>query len=208
MKLFLKIFLLCSSLLLASCSSIEGLSTKESIADQGICTPLEYGFNKILYNAKIKFYGKFFSGLFLFKYSSETKTHNIVFLSHMGLTLLEFKYANSTFNIVNKSAVFDNDKAISTLMNDLELLISDIKNTSNVVFVSDENSKDLKSARRNKMIYYFYNTDNQIYKIKRNNFLTSVDVSVSQYDNGLAKLISFDHKGIKLNIDLTLITRN
>ncbi len=206
---FLKIFLLLSSILvLTSCGSVNNADLNKSIGQNIINAPLNSGYNTLLYKAKVKLYSKTYSGLFLFKHSPKTKIHNVVFLSEVGLTLFELKYENNSFEVVKMSAIFKNDKAAVALMSDLEMVICDIYEKENVKLVDGEDSKSLKKTRKRSLNYYIYNSNNEIYKIKKNGLLKGLDIELQQYENQIPKSIIFNHKNIKLNINLSLLKRD
>jgi len=209
MRRFLTIFLLLNSVLLTtSCSHKNTAILDKTIVHKEINAPLSSGYNTLLYKAKVKLYSKVYSGLFLFKHSPKTKVHNIVFLSEIGLTLFELKYENNSFEIVKMSAIFKNDKAVKALMNDLELVICDIRNKQNLKLIDSADSKSLKKTRKRSIIYYIYNSNNEVYKIKKNGLLKGLVVDLQQFESKIPKVIIFNHKYIKLNVELSLLKRD
>lgn len=209
MKKYLILFLLFSSfLLLNGCSSVPTGFHPEPVDPKNYPrSVLGTGYKTVLYKAKIEVFGRYFSGLFFFK-KVEEQSYRIVFLSEVGLNLLDLEYKNSTFTVKNCQPFLKEESVINTLKNDLGLLIKQIEISSNAKFYKgDQQPTTAIAVETEESDYiYYYNTSDQLIEIHQDSgAFQGVQVKIKDYKNNFPKQIQFTHDWIDLNITLQLL---
>ncbi len=192
MRVFLTIFLLLSSLAFSSCSSTKNLFPVSDDIQQ----PLTGGNKSALYKAKMKVFGNFFSGLVLFKYNKENNDYNVVLLTEVGLTLCEFYCVNNQIEVKKASSLFQSKMAQKTLAEDFGYLIYElgvVKEVSDGVFKNADKVK------------YTLGAENKIEKIRKRRLINGIIVDLENYKQGVPSNVKFKHRGIKFNMELSLL---
>jgi len=192
MRVFLTIFLLLSSLSFFSCSSVKDVSTSFTTLQQ----PLTGGNKTALYKAKMKVYGNFFSGLVLFKYNKDKDDYNVVLLTEVGLTLCEFYSENNQIEVKKASSLFQSKMAQKTLAEDFGYLIHEIGKVKEV-------SEDI--YKNEDKIKFSLDTNKLISKIRKRRLINGIIIDLEDYKNSVPSSIKFKHKGIKFNMELSLL---
>ena len=166
----------------------------------------------LLYKAGIHFYGKYFSGLFLFKKMDDT-TQRVVFYSETGIGFFDFEFSGEHFAVKQCMDKFNNKGLINTFRNDLGMIILANQNAAKADLVANKKDKDKHIVfryKQGKEIIYYYITDKgtRYSKIERASkcFIKTV-IMLENTENDLTTLISIRHKNINLKIDLKLIPR-
>jgi len=94
--------------------------------------PLRVEYNTLLYKMKINFGKHFFSGLMVVNKSVgegenyNDPDYNIVFMSEIGLNIMEYKYSNGKMKLVKHTALFDKRIVYNMMMKYCILLIQDV----------------------------------------------------------------------------------
>eukprot|EP01155_Anaeramoeba_flamelloides_P010077 Anaeramoba_flamelloidesa2774_11.p1 GENE.a2774_11~~a2774_11.p1 ORF type:complete len:196 (+),score=1.47 a2774_11:163-750(+) len=192
MRVFLTIFLLLSSLAFSSCSSTKDLFP----VSEDIQQPLTGGNKSALYKAKMKVFGNFFSGLVLFKYNKENNDYNVVLLTEVGLTLCEFYCVNNQIEVKKASSLFQSKMAQKTLAEDFGYLIYElgaVKEISDGVFKNADKVK------------YTLGAEKKIEKIRKRRLINGIIVDLENYKQGVPSNVKFKHRGIKFNMELSLL---
>ncbi len=192
MRIYLIIFLLLSNLCFSSCSSAKDFTTDAKEIQQ----PLTGGNKTALYKAKMKVFGNFFSGLVLFKYNKENNDYNIVLLTEVGLTLCEFYCENNQIEVRKASSLFQSKMAQKTLAEDFGYLIYEIGKIKEVSEGIYKNSDKVK---------YSLGKEDQVSKIRKRRLINGIIIDLDNYKNGVPSNIKFKHRGIKFNMELSLL---
>jgi len=207
-KYLIVFFLLIISLLTYSCSTTKGLEEqlnheeilleKSSILNNAILNSED---NSLLFKTRIKVYKRDYSGLFLIKkIASDSSTH-ILFLSEIGLSILDLKYKNDEFELVGVKDFMNKPKIIKTIQSDFRMLVQDLNAISE--YTIKENKTDsslvLKFKHKSQRYAYFYGPDFGFYKIWRKSGLFKTMATISGEER---KDIEISHRGIKLDINL------
>jgi hypothetical protein len=196
-------FLLIFSLLIYSCSTTKGLNEQLSYEETliGRSSVLDNEYNSLLFKTRIKLYKKNYSGLFLIKkIASDTSTH-IVFLSEIGLSILDLKYKNDEFELVSVKDFMKKSKIIKTIQNDFRMLIQDLNVVSEYTIKENksDSSQVLKFKHKSQRYAYFYRPDTGLYKIwRKSGLFKTVATICGEEKTG----IEISHRGIKLDINL------
>lgn len=195
MRLYLTAFLLVSSVVFLSCSTVK----KSTYSNYSIESPLPGGTTSALYKANIKVFGNFFSGLVYFKCNSDENDCNIVLLSEVGLTLCDFYSANDSIRVTSASSLFSNKKAQQILAEDFGYLLHSpglLKQLSEYNYKNEDN------------IQYTIKNTSEIQQIRKKRIVNGVVVDLDNYNDGVPCNINFKHRGINLNMKLTLLKMN
>lgn len=205
MKKFLKIFLLSISIIsLGGCVSTKNLNKANDIYSLPTAV-LGSGYNTALYKAKIEVSDQYFSGLFYFK-ALEDSSFRIVFLSEIGLNLLDLEYKNNTFKTIKCQEFINKDVILNTLKNDIKLLIDSPKdNVRPTVFKTEDEQIALIKVKDKTKRYYFYGEDKKLSRIIQKKGLKHIEVILPEYNNAIPQKIDIRHKRIKLSIGLKLL---
>jgi hypothetical protein len=214
MKVFSIQFLLLSSLFFGiACSPIHGFHKVQveninSILGKSV---IDSTTQKTVYKTKITIYDNYFSGLFLIKFVPKDTSFRVVFLSEVGLNLLDFKYKNNKFTVVSCQDFLNKKMILETLQNDFLLLFSKIDRNKNCkVYQKETDSIQVIKFRDNwKKFYYFCGNQKEFFRIhKKSFFYGSVDVLI-HYDQELKiDEMNFKHKGIKLEMNLIRLNKD
>ncbi|MEN8121053.1 MAG: hypothetical protein ABFS35_11925 [Bacteroidota bacterium] len=207
MRISWQILLLSISLFfLNGCLNTKSLTKEKNSTPSNISAVLGKGYNTALYKAKIDVRDKHFSGLFFFKKITGS-SFRIVFLSEIGLNLLDMEYKNSSFKIIRCQDFLNKKIILNTLKNDFKLLI-DVppNNNKNDIYKNSNNQISLIKIKDNsKKYYYFCAPDKKISKIIQVDGFKHIEVLIQKYNNSLPQEIEINHKRIKLKLKLSLI---
>lgn len=192
MRFFLIVFLLASSFVYTSCSSVKDTA----YLNETIKSPLLGGNTSALYKANIKVFGKFFSGLILFKYNKKEQACNIVLLTEVGLTLCEFYSVNDMMEVKSASSLFQSKMAQQTLADDFSYLLhhpGGLKQVSQWQYINKNR------------VRYFQNNKSELCQIRKKRLVNGVMINLNNYKQGVPNDINFKHRGIKFNMKLKLL---
>ncbi len=192
MRVFLTIFLLLSSLTFSSCSSAKDLVSGNKDIEQ----PLTGGNKSALYKAKMKVFGNFFSGLVLFKYNKKNNDYNVVLLTEVGLTLCEFYCVDNQIEVRKASSLFQSKMAQKTLAEDFGYLLYELGAVKEVTEGVYKNADKIK---------YTLGAENKVERIRKRRLINGIIVDLENYKQGVPSNIKFKHRGIKFNMELSLL---
>ena len=201
-------FLLIFSQLFFSCSTTKGLKEHSSYREILIknSSILNDEYESLLFKARIKIYKNDYTGLFLIKkIASDTSTH-IVFLSEVGLNMLDLKYKNDEFELVSVKDFLNKPRLIKTIQNDFRMLVQDLDviDYYTIKKSKSEASSVLKFKHKSQRYSYFYGPNSDLYEIWRKSGLFK---TVATMGGEGKMLIEFSHRGIKLDINLEELER-
>jgi len=201
-------FLLIFSQLTISCSTTKGLKEPASSSEISLknVSFLYDDYESLLFKARIKAYKNDYTGLILIKkIFSDTSTH-IVFLSEIGLNILDLKYKNDEFELVSVKDFLDKPRIIKTIQNDFRMLVQDLDVIDSYSTRKNESkgSSVLKFKHKSQRYSYFYKPDSGLYKIWRKSGLFKTVATMGGQEK---MLIEISHKGIKLDISLEELER-
>lgn len=164
----------------------------------------------LLFKAGISFYGKYFSGLFLFKKTGNDTTR-VVFSGETGITFFDFEFSGGHFRLVNCYEKMNREALINTFRNDLAMLLMTGLNTENVQWLKygKQEQKVMKFTKgKDFFFYYLEENSSDIVRIER---------TTKRYKKVIVKIekplpdgqchIFIRHKDVNLKMDLKLIPR-
>lgn len=164
----------------------------------------------LLYKAGIKIYGKYFSGLFLFKKMNDT-TQRVVFSSETGITFFDFEFSGSRFTILQCFEKFRNVALIRTFRKDLSMiLMTGIQHAHAEIVKYKKEEQLILRFKEEKEYFYYYSGDHPGFYTRIENTskcFKRVIILLDKSDSGITSHISIRHKNINLKIDLQLIPR-
>ena len=201
-------FLLIFSLLYSSCSTTKGLRKHTNLSNNPIknFTVFDNDYESLLFKARIKIYKNDYTGLILIKkIASDTSTH-IVFLSEIGLNMLDLKYKNDEFELVSVKDFLNKPRLIKTIQNDFRMLVQDLDviDYYTIKKSKSEASSVLKFKHKSQRYSYFYGPNSDLYEIWRKSGLFK---TVATMGGEGKMLIEISHRGIKLDINLEELER-
>jgi hypothetical protein len=196
------------SLLIQSCGPSQEIGKSEAMerirADQ--FSPLGNVEGALLYKARMSILGKDFSGLFLIKRNPGDTSTYVVFLSEIGLSLLELKYQNDEFEVIDVQEILDKRAMISTLQNDFRALLLDLSSMNDYTITSEgvEGIEVLRFRHKSKRYAYYYSQKMGVYRIEQKSIpFYKMDMTI---DHKERMGIEIDHRGLKPDIVLQQIT--
>ena len=205
MKPFRILFLLLViSLHLCSCSSTRELGRYEPADGSSIhkFSPLGDLRKPLLFKAGIRLLKDRYSGLFLVKKMPGESSIRVVFLSELGLSLMDLEYREDEFEVVNVQEFLNRPVLLKTLQNDFRTLLLDLSAVEPVTVKEGEegSSEILQFKHRSERYAYYHRAGSGTYLIQRKKGLFK---KVDFHIRGEEELeIGIAHKGIKLHIDL------
>ncbi len=205
LNIFILVLVLNTGNCFASNDSTPTLEPEQLITGSSL---LNHNYNTVLYKAGVDVYGRYFSGLFLFKQILADTSYRIVMLSEFGLSYFDFKYKNGNFTVESCQDFLNKPMLIKMLQKDLHLLLSEIENPKKIKTFTGKNIKQpaYKFKYKSDKYYYFYTLNNQLKKARvKESLFRSIDIHIDGYDKEIPKQITIDHLRKKLKIHLTLL---
>jgi len=164
---------------------------------------LSRGYAQALYQASIDVFGKHVSGLFLFKYDSIAQEHHIVLLSEVGLSLLEMKYSNGEFTVVDCKSFIEKEQVIKTLQQDIALLIREFSCSTVCNGAGQEKAFAYKGAKK---AWYILDDGEHVSSVtSKISAFIPVNITATGYERSVPQSITISHKRINLTMELQLI---
>jgi len=192
-----------------SASSALGIpgNNAESIERFAPLAPLE---GSIHFKAAISILGDYYSGLVLIKEMPSDSSVRVVFLSELGLNLMDMSYRNDEFEMISVQEFLNRRSILTTLQNDFRCLLLDLSEIKEFsVHSSDDGLSDVLKFRHKKQRYrYSYHKDTGPFAIRRKKGLFGrVDFLINEGEKtepGKKEplTIGIRHKGVRLKIDL------
>lgn len=196
--------LLTISLLIFGCSFSEAFAyhrisdAKDSLSKFAPLGPLN---GTLLFKAAINVFGDYYSGLILIKELPRDSTIHVVFLSELGLNLLDMAYSNDEFEVVSVQEFLNRPSILKTLKKDFRTLLLDLSTIEKYkVKVKDGgDTKVLKFRYKSHSYAYSYQEKRGPDHIRTSGGLCGrVDFQI-----GGGETIKIEHRGIRLKINLT-----
>jgi hypothetical protein len=195
------------SLLIQSCGPSQKIGkpgAAEMIpADQFL--PLGKMNETLLFKASINFMRKDFSGLFLVKRNPGDTSTYVVFLSEIGLSLLELKYQNDVFEVMDVQEILNKRGLIKTLQKDFRTLLMDLPSMNDYTVTCEgaEGIEVMRFRHKSKRYAYYYSQKLGVYRIEQKSIpFSKMDITI---DHKEPMGIEIDHRGLKPDIVLKQI---
>ncbi|MEN8157079.1 MAG: hypothetical protein ABFS10_09015 [Bacteroidota bacterium] len=217
MKPYLTLFLpLVISLLTGSCSPAGKVTIEEDPAgkvtvdappsDNGITrfSPLEPFSEPLLFKANISLFKKSYSGLIFIKKVAVDSTTHVVFLSELGLSLLDLAYKEDCFEVVRVQEFLNRPPVLESMKRDFRTLLLDLSAIESYSLKREEGaggSEEILRFSHRRERYTYHLTENRgVTLIRRKKSLFRKAQYEMTRDEKLH--IRIVHRGIKLHIDL------
>lgn len=169
---------------------------------------LNQPYSSVLYKAGVEAYGKYFSGIYLFKQFPKDTSYRIVMLSEFGLSYFDFKYKNEVFSVESCQEFLNKPLLLKMMQKDLKLLLAQIEIPDKAKEISkkDFDGSVYKFKYKSDKYYYFYGLKGKLEKITiREGLFKKANINISGYKEGIPEKISIDRNRQKLKISLTLL---
>ncbi len=178
-------------------------------------TPLGPLKGSLLFKAAITVFGDYYSGLILIKEVPRDSAIHVVFLSELGLNLLDMAFYNDDFEVVSVQDFLNRPSILRTLQNDFQTLLLDLSQIEEFkVKVKDEGVTEILKFRYNSQRYaYSYSENLGPVRIRRQNGLFGrVDFLIvagetKEKVRQESRKIGIEHRCVRLKIDLTELRR-
>jgi hypothetical protein len=169
----------------------------------------------LLFKAAIHLFGDYYSGLILVKQIPADSAIHVVFLSELGLNLLDMAFRNDRVEVVSVQEFLDRPSIIKTLQNDFQTLLLDLSQIVEFkVSLMDDGVTEVLKFRHNRQRYTFSYCENlgPVHIRRRNGLFGKVDFQIGigeikETDGSETLAIGIVHRGIRLRIDLTELRR-
>ena len=205
MKPFRILFLpLIFSLHLFSCSSTKELTLYEPDDGSSIqkFSPLGNLSEPMLFKARIRLFKDQHSGLFLIKRIPGCASTHVVFMSELGLSLLDLEYREDEFEVVSVQEFLNQPALLRTLQEDFRTLLLDLSAIETYTVKRDitESTEILEFKHKSQKYTYYLKGSSGTYRVQRKKGLfEKVDFDIRGEDE---LKIGIAHKGDRLHIDL------
>lgn len=169
---------------------------------------LNQPYSTVLYKAGVEAYGRYFSGIYLFKQFPVDTSFRIVMLSEFGLSFFDFKYKNEIFKVESCQEFLNKPMLLKMMQKDLKLLLSEIDDPGNVKLVSKNgfDGQVYKFKYKSDKYYYFYGQNNLLEKIIiKEGIFRKANINISGYENSIPQKITIDRNRQKLKVNLSLL---
>lgn len=172
--------------------------TGDSLSKFAPFAPLE---GSLLFKAAIHVFGDYYSGLILIKELPRDSTIHVVFLSELGLNLLDLAYKNDEFEVVSVQEFLNRPSILKTLQKDFRTLLLDLSIIEGykVKVKAESELKVLKFRHKSQRYAYSYQEKLGPVHIRRSSGLCGrVDFQIIS-----GETINIKHRGLRLKISLT-----
>lgn len=163
-----------------------------------------------LYKAEVSLYGKKLGGLLLVKYMPDS-SYRIVFTNETGITFFDFELKEDTFKVHSCIEKFNNDAVLTTIANDIQLLLFEKRWTqmAQILMDAENTSRVYKFKEKEKEVYYFKSeTTKKISKVEQAvGKKKKVIIDLWDYKNSFPASLKITHQTIRLKIELKLLER-
>jgi hypothetical protein len=194
------------SLLQLSCSTVTPL-TEDKPADPGRFSPFmplgDLG-QPVLLKAGMDWFGRHQSGLFLIKGIPEDTSVRIVFLSELGLSLLDMKYREGCFEVVSVREFMNKPALLKSLQDDFRTLLLDLSTVGTFTLESSTDEcgpvESMRFRYGGERYTYRYREPVGTFLIQRKGKLfRKADLQIIRND---AMVIHIEHKGLRPDMEL------
>ncbi|MFO7671820.1 MAG: hypothetical protein R6W31_19330 [Bacteroidales bacterium] len=200
----------------ASAPYSEGkIDTLQTNGGLGKFAPLGVVKESLLFKAAIHVFGDYYSGLILVKQLPADSAIHVVFLSELGLNLLDMAFRNDRVEVVSVQEFLNRPSILKTLQNDFQTLLLDLSQIVEFkVRQMDDGVTEVLKFRYNSQRYAYNYCENlgPVRIRRRNGLFERVDFQIgigeTKKTGGPEPLeIRIVHRGIRLRIDLTELKR-
>lgn len=199
-----------SLLLLVGSSFVSGKESELPKQDSSLLAfaPLPALETPLLFKASIKLGKSFYSGLFLIKEMQDDSLIHVVFLSELGLNLLDLAYRDGEFEVISVKEFLNRRPIIRTLQNDFRCLLLDLSSIEDYTIKSKKDgvSHELKFRYKSQRYIYHIKEAGAPVQIKRSKGIFSKS-HIIMGENKEALTIVISHRGIRLFIELRELER-
>jgi len=207
--------LIISLLISLSCFSTAqpvGGSTDNEI---GKFAPLGHLEESLLFKAAVKVFGDYYSGLILIKEVPSDSAIHVVFLSELGLNLLDIAFFKERIEVVSVQEFLNRPSLIKTIKNDFQTLLLDLEQLGKYkVEEKDDGLTEVLKFRYKSQRYTYRHREDQgtVHIRRRKGLFGKVDFQIGILEPGKkggqeSRKIGIEHRGIRLKIDLTELKR-
>ncbi len=199
--------LIISLLISLSCFSTAqpvGGSTENEVGKFAPLGPLE---GSLLFKAAVKVFGEYYSGLILIKEVPSDSAIHVVFLSELGLNLMDIAFFKEKIEVVSVQEFLNRPSLIKILKNDFQTLLLDLSQVEKYKVEEKENGvSEVLKFKYNSQRYTYHYLENlgTVHIRRRKGLFGKVDFRISGQEN---RQIGIEHRGIRLKIDLTELTK-
>ena len=196
-----------SLLISLSCFSTAqplGGSTENEVGKFAPLGPLE---GSLLFKAAVNVFGEYYSGLILIKEVTSDSAIHVVFLSELGLNLLDIAFFKEKIEVVSVQEFLNRPSLIKTIKNDFQSLLLDLSQVDKYkVEAKDDGVTEVLKFRykSQRYTYHYMEIPGTIHIRKRKGLFGKVDFRISGQES---RKIEIEHRGIRLKIDLRELTR-
>jgi len=194
------------------CSARAVQESYIDIAEDGIerFAPLGPMEGSILFKAAITILGDYYSGLVLIKQMPADSAIHVVFLSELGLNLMDLAYKDDEFEVVSVQEFLNRHSILKTLQNDFRTLLLDLSKIEefSILSTDDDLTDVLKFRHKSQRYTYSCSKITGPSAIRRKKGLFGrVDFQINEgLKNKLRETepltIGIRHRGVRLKIDL------
>jgi hypothetical protein len=161
----------------------------------------------ILFKTGIDLGKNHFSGLFLVKPTGADEVR-ILFLSELGLNLLDMHYSNGQFEVVSVKEFLNRKTLLKTLQNDFRSLLLDLSGpelraTGKQQPAGEE--KSWKFSERRSRYRLTCRADGSMHARRRSGLCKRTDITSFSQDE--LQRVTIRHRGIRLQLDLVELKR-
>ena len=204
------------SLLIAlSCISTAQPVGGNTENEVGKFAPLGSLEGSLLFKAAVNVFGEYYSGLILIKELPSDSAIHVVFLSELGLNLLDIAFFKEKIEVVSIQEFLNRPSLIKTIKNDFQTLLLDLSHVEKYkVEKRDDGVTEVLKFRYKSQRYTYRYMENlgTVHIRRRKGLFGKVDFRISipepEGNSGQeSRQIQIEHRGIRLKIDLTELTR-
>lgn len=162
----------------------------------------------LLFKASIRLGKSFYSGLFLIKEMQDDSAIHVVFLSELGLNLLDLAYGNGEFEVISVKEFLNRRPIIRTLQNDFRCLLLDLSLIEDYKLKTKKDgvSQELRFRHKSQRYAYHIQEVGGPVQIKRSKGIFSKS-HIKMGENKEALTFVISHRGIRLFIELRELER-
>jgi hypothetical protein len=177
--------------------------------------PLSSLEGSLLFKAAVNVFGEYYSGLILIKEVPSDSAIHVVFLSELGLNLMDIAFFKEKIEVVSVQEFINRPSLIKILKNDFQTLLLDLSLVEKYKMKEkDDGVTEVLKFRYKSQRYAYHYRENlgTVYIRRRKGLFGKVDFRISIPEpNGNSgqesRQIGIQHRGIRLKIDLTELTR-
>lgn len=177
----------------------DGFRTGDELEKFSTLGPMDAS---LLFKTAIEARGSYFSGLILIKDLPADSAIHMVFLSELGLNLLEMSYKNETFQVINVKDFLNRSAIIKTLQSDFQSILLDLSliQKYKLGVLDDASGEELKFRYKGQRYTYRFTDELGTFFIKkRKGVFGKVEYRIKRQEGFR---IGIEHRCIRLKIDL------